>query len=311
MKIIFMIRPLCLWASSFVFAFNGYAEERAAGGEFYYSADSENFSSRRISADFMTSFSHLNEKTGVIYTDYDFSKDSWSRRGQQVRIVSDHIDAKTADGWRVSTGIFRQSSNDLLTLDSSYRKTLSSGHAIEVFANRDFVETQTGLENGTHFNFVGASGDFILNPHFTLVGLAGFQSFSDENQRRHGRMRLIYQPSLDQGLTFQLRYRYYDDSKNNVGGAYFNPTSYQETMLAVGWRQRVNNWRTALTAGVGTQKIAQDASSITQLLEASAERQQAHYSLRLRAGYSNATGAAATTTDYWYSYVSSELLIPF
>lgn len=72
----------------------------------------------------------------------------------------------------------------------------------------------------------------------TLVGLAAQQYFSDGNRRDHGRLRLIYQPSLDLGLTLQARYRTYRSSHEDVDRAYFNPKNYSEAMLAVGWRQR-------------------------------------------------------------------------
>jgi len=181
-----------------------------------------------------------------------------------------------------------------------------------MFANRDVVETRAALDRGVYFNFVGASVDVPVNDHLTLVGLVGQQAFSDDNQRRYLRARVIWQPSLDLGLTLQLRYRWFDNSKLDVGRAYFNPERYQEGMLAVGWRQRMGDWRHGLTAGLGTQQIAAEPFTPTQLLEFSSETQAERYALRLRAGYSRASGAAATNDpDYWYRYVMGELVLPF
>ena len=86
------------------------------------------------------------------------------------------------------------------------------------------------------------------------MGLAGTQFFSDDNRRDHGRLRLIYQPSLDLGLTLQARYRMYRSSEEDVGREYFNPEDYQESMLALGWRQRFAGWSAGLTAGLGREK---------------------------------------------------------
>ncbi len=287
------------------------AEPPAAGSSLFYASDSESFSSRRTSADLMGRFSHLDGKTGLRYIDHQYSRGDWSRSGQQLRFVTHHIDRRTADGWLLETGVLRQGTHQLWTLDASYRKAISPATSIEAFASRDIVETRNALELGTHFNFGGVSVDQKLTPKLTAVGLVGWQAFSDDNQRRHLRARLIYQPSLDLGLTFQLRYRYFDSSKDDVAGAYFNPSRYDENMLAVGWRQRAGDWRTGLTAGVGVQQVNRDDRSGTRLLEATAERQAAAYALRLRAGYSRAASAAATDPDYWYRYVIGEVLFPF
>ena len=283
----------------------------AGGGGFYYSSDSEGFSSRRLSADGMLLYRHLDNKMGVRYTDYDFSKAGWNRSGQQLRLVANQFDRKTLDGWSVESGLFRAANKDLWTLDATWRKTLAPGRSYEVFVNRDFVETATAIDNGVSYDFFGGSVDYQWAPKWTTVGLAGVQNFSDGNQRRHLRGRLIYQPSLDLGLTTQLRYRWYDSSKSDVGRAYFNPSSYDELMLAVGWRQRISDWRTAMTAGIGRQRIDAGSATTTRLAEASAERQMDGYALRMRAGYTHAASLASSDPNYWYRYVSVDVLIPF
>lgn len=301
-----LIVPLCFIAS------DALAEPWAMGGGLSQSYDSERFSSRRLNAEAMTSYQHLDHRTGIRYTDHLFSQDDWQRRGQQLRLVARRTDRKTTDGWNAELGWLQQSNHDLLTLDSSYRQTLSGGSALEIFANRDVVETRTALNQGLYFNFVGASVDVPVNPNVTLVGLAGYQAFSDDNQRRHLRGRVIWQPSLDLGLTLQLRYRWFDNSKLDVGRAYFNPERYQEGMLAIGWRQRIGDWRNAVTAGLGSQQIAFDSATPTQLLELSSETQVERYALRLRAGYTRAAGPAATSDPgYWYRYLMGELVLPF
>lgn len=173
----------------------------AAGGSAFFSSDSEGFSSRRLSAEAVTGFRHLDGKTGLRYTDHQFSRDGWRRSGEQLRFVTHQIDRRTADGWLLEAGVFRQSVHELVTLDSSYRKTLRPGTTVEAFASRDFVETRNALELGTHFNFVGISVDQQLTPRLTAVGLLAHQGFSDDNQRRHARARLIFQPWTDLGLT--------------------------------------------------------------------------------------------------------------
>ncbi len=290
----------------------GESEHPAAGTGYGQAGDSERFVARRASVEGIVGYEHLDTRMAVRYTDHAYSQNGWRHQAEQLRFVASRIDRQTIDGWRIETGLLRHAAQDLWTVDASYRKSLAAGPAVEFFVNRDVVETKTALSEGTHFDFGGASVDVPVSPHITLVGLAGYQAFSDDNQRRHLRARAIWQPSLDLGLTLQLRYRWYDNSKSDVGNAYFNPSRYQEGMLAVGWRQRVGNWRTALTAGAGRQQIASDSSTMTQLLETSAEKQVGAYAVRLRAGYSRSAAAVATDDpDYWYRYVVGELVIPF
>ena len=283
----------------------------AAGGGFYDSVDSEGFSSRRLSADGVGLYRHLDDKVGIRYTDYAFAKQGWSRSGQQLRLFANQFDRKTLEGWSVESGLFRAANQDLWTLDASWRKSLAAGRSVELFLNRDFVETATAIENGVSYDFAGASVDYQWAPQWTTVGLAGVQNFSDGNQRRHLRGRLIYQPWLDLGLTTQLRYRWFDSSQRDVGRAYFNPSGYDEWMLAVGWRKRVNDWRTALTAGLGRQRIETESATTTRLAEASAERQMDGYALRMRAGYMHAASLASSDPNYWYRYLLVDLLVPF
>ena len=311
------LRPLMMSAAALLLATTlpvcAVAEglKPAGGGGLYYSTDSEGFSSRRLSADGLLNYRHLDNKLGVRYTDYTFSRPGWSRKGEQLRLVANHFDQKTLAGWSVESGLFRAANKDLWTLDATWRQTLAPGRSYELFVNRDFVETANAIDNGVSYDFFGGSLDYQLLPKWTTVGLAGVQNFSDGNQRRHLRGRLIFQPSLDLGLTTQLRYRWFDSTKADVGGAYFNPTNYDELMLAVGWRQRVNDWRTALTAGLGRQHINRGSATTTRLAEASAERQMAGYGLRMRAGYIHSASLASSDPDYWYRFVAVDVLIPF
>ncbi|HJU49365.1 MAG TPA: hypothetical protein VJ575_01310, partial [Pseudogulbenkiania sp.] len=181
---------------------------------------------------------------------------------------------------------------------------------LELFLNRDWVETQASLDRGVHFNFWGASLDQGLGDHLTLVALAGQQDFSDDNQRTHGRLKLIYQPWLDLGLTLQARYRLYHSSRNDVGGDYFNPSNYEESMFAVGWRKRVQGWTTSLTAGIGRQQINDDPHSNTRLLELGLQSPlRGQQSLQLRVGYNQS--ASFNGPDYRYRYLQGEWIARF
>ncbi len=144
----------------------------------------------------------------------------------------------------------------------------------------------------------------------TVVGVAGYQDFSDGNHRTHGRVKLIVQPSLEMGLTLQARYRMYHSDANEVARSYFNPERYNEAMLAIGWRKRFEGWMGSMTAGVGRQRVGDDGRTPTRLLEAGLESPaKGTQSLRLRAGLNKS--ASYGGPDYTYRYAQAEWLIGF
>lgn len=286
------------------------ASERAARTEFFLSDDSEGFQTRKLSAEFLPQYEDADHYLGMRGSAYQYRTDDWKRDGQKISFIGRDIESATANGWTLEAGLFEQGDHTLLTFDGSYRTALAEKTAVELFANRDWVETQPALDAGTNFTFVGAALDQGLGEHVTLVGLAGTQFFSDDNRRDHGRLRLIYQPSLDLGLTLQARYRMYRSSEEDVGREYFNPGDYQESMLALGWRQRFAGWSAGLTAGFGREKINQDPSQSTRLFELNLQSPvRGSQFLRMNAGYNRS--ASFYGPNYDYRYIKSEWIMRF
>lgn len=314
MKIGYVCVPLLMSLSTASLA-NGLDEdqtssERAAGTEFFLSDDSEGFQTRKLSAEFLPQYEDADHYLGVRGSAYQYRADDWKRDGQKISFIGRDIESTTANGWTLEAGLFEQGDHTLLTFDGSYRTALAEKTAVELFANRDWVETQPALDAGTNFTFVGAALDQGLGEHVTLVGLVGTQFFSDDNRRDHGRLRLIYQPSLDLGLTLQARYRMYRSSEEDVGREYFNPEDYQESMLALGWRQRFAGWSAGLTAGFGREKINQDPSQSTRLFELNVQSPvRGSQFLRMNAGYNRS--ASFYGPNYDYRYIRGEWIVHF
>ncbi|AXK39923.1 hypothetical protein [Crenobacter cavernae] len=284
--------------------------DRAAGAGFLYTHDSDGFTARRLSLDVMPDYASADAFYGARLGDYRYSRGDWSRHGEKLSVLARHIDPATGNGWQLDAGVFGQGGHTLLTLDGSYHLPLTEKTALEVFINRDWVETPSALDAGVAFTFVGASLDQIFGERWTGVGLLGQQYFSDGNRRDHGRLKLIYQPWLDTGLTVQARYRAYHSSDDGVAGAYFNPKQYWEAMLAVGWRKRFENWTGSLTAGVGQEKIDDAPGQTTRLFEAAVQSPvRAARFVRLRGGYNQS--ASFQGPSYHYRYLQGEWLMRF
>ena len=282
----------------------------AAGMEFFISHDSEGFETKKISAEVFPQYINANDYLGARFSAYNYKIDDWQSDAYKVSIIAKNVEAATANGWTLEAGVFEQNDHTLATFDGSYRQPLTKSTAVEVFANRDWVETRPALEQGIHFTYLGGAVDQQIGPHVTVVGLAATQLFSDDNRRDHGRLKLIYQPSLEHGLTLQARYRMYQSDADDVAGLYFNPKDYEESMLALGWRQRYKGWMTGITLGYGREKVADAPSQSTELLELNIQSPiHQNQFVRLNAGYSNS--ASYYGADYSYHYLMGEWVLKF
>lgn len=282
----------------------------ATGPTFFASDDNEGFRTRRVGMDLFPAQNDAANSVGLRYRHHEFSQNDWSRNGEQLAIAGKGPMEGYVRAWQGEAGAMTQGRHTLLTLDGSYTLPISKDATAEVFINRDFVETSAALDRGIHFTFVGGSLEYRLHPKLTMVAVAGYQDFSDDNQRKHARLRVIYQPDLDLGLTFQYRYRYYSSSPNEERRAYFNPERYQENMLLTGWRKRYQGWVGAILAGIGTQSIADTPNGPSRLLELSLDSPaKGSQVFGVRAGYLRT--AAFGGPDYRYRYIQGNWTIRF
>jgi hypothetical protein len=167
--------------------------------------------------------------------------------------------------WQAKAGLMTEGGHTLLTTDGSYVLPIAQGTSAEFFINRDFVETRAALDQGINFTLVGGSLEHQLHLKLTLIGTAGYQRFSDDNEREHARFKAVFQPNLDLGLTFQ--YRYYTSTPNETRRAYFNPERYLENILLAGRRYRRSGWVTSMPADAGSQTVADTPRVPSRLLE--------------------------------------------
>lgn len=288
----------------------GMLHKNAVGVGGFLSSDSEGFSAKRFVLEYLPHFQNADSYSGIRYTKHSYKQNNWSRDGQQFALTHRNVDHATANGWSFNAGLFHQDRHRLLTLDGNYRNVLASQTSMELIINREAVETIAALDKGVYSTLAGIALDQGVGTHITLVGLAARQDFSDGNARNHGRLKFIYQPDLDSGLTLQVRYRQYNSTSNNVGGTYFNPERYNETLVAIGWRKRIQGWSLSLTGGIGEQKVAADPYSRTYLVEAGLQSPPGHpYSIRIRAAANQS--AAFLGPHYRYNYLQGDWIIPF
>lgn len=277
----------------------------------YIASDSEGFSTYKYNAGYMPLYEHGEKYTAVSYQHNYFTQGNWSSSAEVYTLLTKAINPRTGLGYNLNLGYNLQNGYKLLTTDSNYSFRVTDSTKTEVFVSRDRVETQNALSNGIYYTFAGASIEQQILERLSAVFMAGNMYFSDTNTRPTVKAKLIYDLIPEYGLTAQLRYRQYRDTNTNVVNNYFNPSDYNETMIAFGARKRIAGWMLSGTAGVGRQTVNQDPSTTTQLYELAATSPVASndYYFKTRMGYGKSAGFLGP--NYFYRYIMEELIFPF
>lgn len=279
--------------------------------EVYVSSDSEGFLTHKYKASVYPLYQNADNYTGLQYQHNYFSQNNWNSTAEQYTLVTKKINQRNGLGYNLNLGYNLEGSYKLLTTDSNYSTMLTDTTRAEIMVFRDRVETQNSLTNGIYYTMGGASIEQQVMERLSIVLFGGNLYFSDTNTRPTLRARIIYDLIPDYGITAQLRYRQYRDTNTNVANNYFNPDSYNESMVAFGLRKRIHGWMANGTAGVGQQSINQGPSTTTQLYELALTSpvNANDVFFRTKAGYGKSAGFLGP--NYFYRYFMAELIFPF
>ena len=248
--------------------------------------------------------------TGIQALHHSYEQYEWKKDASQLSLVSESINPKNGLGHKVNLGVNQLGNHTLINADMNYAMSLSEGTNAELFYNRDWVETRQSLDNGIKYDYYGGSLEQRLSEKWTVIGLLGQHRFSDNNTRNHLRGKLIYDLLPDQGINLQLRHRQYRNSQQEQNDNYFNPNKYEEQMVAVAMRQRVQSWMLSGLIGVGRQKVNEDPRTSTHLYEL-----EANSPITKSIVFKSKLGYGQTATfngpDYKFRYLNTSLIFSF
>lgn len=275
----------------------------------FTSHDSDGFDVVKVGAGLLPLYQNGQDYWGVNATRNFYSAPNWSVIGSQLNLLGRDINPQNGLGYNLNVGVNQIHDGNILTADLNYSGILNPSTNYELFFTRDRVETQNSLMDGIAYNFYGGSLEHHFLPRWTVVGMLGQQQFTDDNQRIHGRVKLIYDLFPDEGVNVQLRHRQYHDS-HDLTGNYFNPKDYQEQMLGLGMRKKVSDWQLSGFIGLGRQKISDNPRTNTRLFEFEGVTPIARQVFfRAKAGYSESAGFDGP--DYKYQYFQADLIFGF
>jgi hypothetical protein len=273
-------------------------------------ADTDGFRALRARAGGYYSYDNPWSNAGVIAQSTRYTQGSFALDVPGVLGLYRDQRRETLAGIDVEAGVVRVSGHLRPVGDANWRFVPSPGTAVELIAAADLVDTAPALESGIGYTFLALNLDKELHERFTVTGLAGRQDFSDGNTRNHARARLIWLALPDEGVSLQLRYRFYSSSEADVDGAYYNPARYQQWLGVAAFRKRHEGWLLSGALGAGRQRASGTGSLPSYLAEARAEGTvTGDTRLVLRAGYSRSAGYVESP-DYAYWYAGATLVIP-
>ena len=286
--------------------------QTAGLGEISISADAQHFDARKLRAGALLDYASAFDYFGVAAQTTHYTQAGWKRDAPAVLVLWRKQNRDTLAGTMAEAGVVRIAGRTRLIGDATWSLRPARHTGVELLAAADLVETQPALEHATAYTFGGVSAERELASRFTVIGLAGYQRFSDGNERVHLRGRLIWMLIPEQGLSAQLRVRQYRSRQLDVGGAYFNPGRYREWQAGLAMRKRAAGWLWSGTLAAGREQVDGDEQQSTLLAEVRAEGTLGrNVRLALHASYNRSSDFAAERRGYWYRVVGVTLIVPF
>ena len=237
------------------------------------------------------------------YTKGEFSKDVTAVVGKYRDQRRDNL-----AGVDIEAGVARVSGHLRPVGDATLRMVTSLGTALDLNVSADLVETPKALDRGIGYTFLATGVEQPFGERSTITALAGWQRFNDGNARVHLRARYIWLAVPEAGITLQLRHRHYSTRQLDVGGAYFNPENYQQTLAVAAIRKRHAGWVLSGSLGAGQERVTGISSHPAYLAEVRGESPVGKdIRLVFHAGYYRSSGYT-DSPDYAYQIAGLNLV---
>lgn len=284
--------------------------QTAAVGDISIASDREHFDALRVRAGAFFDYGSPFDYAGVAAQTSHYTRSAWHRDAPAVLFLWRRQQRDTLAGTIAEGGVVRIAGRTRLIGDATWSLRPRERTGIELIASGDLVETQPALDRAIAYQFLAISGERQLSSRVTLIGLAGYQHFTDANARVHLRGRLIWRMIPKQGISAQLRWRQYTSKDLDVGGAYFNPERYREWQAGLAMRKRYAGWIWSGTLAAGRENITGVSEHSTALADVRAEGTlRKDVNVVVHASYNRSAGFAAAE-GYWYRVVGVTLMVP-
>ena len=220
----------------------------AVGADLFYSTDSDDTEVVRAAAEFDLRNYGENDRLGLRV------ERAWYTPQGQDTTSDDRVFVqlgKEIGDWQVRARV----GTDMHTIIGALSANDQAKFRKEVFLERDIVPTPRGLDDTPIYStFGGAAIDIPLNERNVVNLLAGYQTFTGDNERVHLRGTYIHVLKPEWGLSAQLRGRYFNSSTPREFD-YYSPEYYIQVLPVLQLRRWLGEgWMVQAAGGIGAQK---------------------------------------------------------
>jgi len=277
-----------------------------------YTTDSDHFKSSRLRAGALVHYASPYDLIAVGGGGTYYKQGDWSKERYTLAGAIRKLERGTGAGIVATAGVSSIDGRQKLIGEGTWNIRLARSTGMEFIGQRDFVETRAALDATTMTNYLAASVDHAVSDRFTVIGLGGFQWFSDDNHRTHLRGRAIYALLPEHGLSVQVRAQGYESSRPG-GALYFNPDRYERADIGLRLRRSIADWRVLAAVGGGQERIDHAVRNPTSYAELRGQRSFSNnLTLALTFAYFRASEAESTGSgSYNWRYYRALFIIPF
>jgi len=289
----------------------GARAQLAVTGDLSATADADHFDSARLRTGVLTDYESSFRYAGFAAQTTHYTRLGWHRDAPAILGLWRRQRSDTLAGTIAEAGLVRINGRARMIGDATWSLRPSTRTGVELLAAADLVETEGALERATAYQFAGASVERDVTARFTAIGLAGYQHFTDHNERVHLRGRLIWMLVPKHGISAQVRWRQYNSRQLDVGGAYFNPGRYRQLEGGLAIRKRYAGWIWLADLSAGREWIDGHIGHATALADFRAEGALGSKArVTVHASYNRSAGFAAAD-GYWYRTIGVAVIVPF
>ena len=261
-------------------------------------------------AGYYRAYSDNDNFDGIELTRQRFYQNDWNSQGEQVAYV---FKSRDAQGQINNFALGRSTLNTdqpLWTADAIVSRPLGEQTTAEFAFNRDRVEVRQSLVSHVSADNYSVQLEQKLADPLRALFTAVETRFSDGNQRPTLKFKISYDVLPVQGISLQLRGRYFKNTDTSVISGYFNPSRFVENIAAVEINQTVQGWNLTGNFGWGRQAGGNDPKTLTKAFEVAATTPVAsRLFVRAKAGYFRSLGYNGP--DFMFRFVSQDLIFVF